>query len=151
MTPVKPGSVIGHTARYLADKIRAKKAAQEKRKADRVSEPGNDQSQRTAKKVNRGADAVDPQQIEDLTGKALQTWTEQMQAGTDNIYRKLYGQHWEEGKKYELEKLSKKQSDYKRQQAELTAARAQHLSSWEKSRAAVSDNGIYKDDYDPRY
>ena len=152
MAAVKPGSAIGHTARYLADRIRAKKAAKEKRKAEGLPEIEADESRRAAKKLCNGtAQEVDPQQIEDLKIKALQTWTHQMQAGTDNIYKQLYGQHWEEGKKYELEKLGRIQADHERQQIKQEAASTQRMSSWEKSHAAVADSDIYKDDYDPRY
>jgi len=150
MAPVKPGSAIGHTARYLADKIRAKRAAQLKRKAEGLLEGEEEQSYPVAKKIQKATGDVDPQQIEDLKVKALQKWTEQMQAGT-NIYKKLYGRHWEEGKKYELEKLAKKQADHRIQQMEFEAARAQHMSNWEKAHTAVTDSGVYRDDYDARY
>ena len=152
MAPVKPGSAIGHTARYLADRIRAKKAAKEKRKAGGMPEIEDDESRPAAKKIyNAATEEVDPQEIEDLKIRAFQTWTNQMQAGTDDIYKTLYGQHWEEGKKYELEKLSEKQADHRRQQAKQEAAHGQRMSNWEKSHAAVADSGVYKDDYDPRY
>lgn len=151
MPPVKPGSAIGHTARYLADKIRARKASQEKRKAERLLDTEEDQLHHAAKRVRQGTEEVTPQQIEDLKVKALKVWTEQIPAGTDNIYKKLYGQDWEEGKKYELEKLAQKQAEHKRRQEEFEAAHADRLSSWEKAHHAVTDSGIYKDDYDPRY
>ena len=151
MAPVKPGSALGHTARYLADKIRAKKAAREKRKDQGLPESDEDEPRRAMKRIRRDADDVNPQQIEDLKVKGLQKWTEQMQAGTDNIYKSIYGEHWEEGKKYELEKLSQKQAEHQRQQADYEAAHTERVSIWKKSHAALTDPGIYKDDYDPRH
>ena len=151
MAPVKPGSAIGHTARYLADKIRAQKIVREKRKIQDSPEIEDDQSLPAAKRIYKNTEDVSPQLIEDLKIKTIKKWTEQMQASTDDIYKTLYGQHWEEGKKHELEKLCKKQADHKRYEALLETARAQGMSSWEKAHAAVADNGIYKDDYDPRY
>ncbi|KAL6721153.1 hypothetical protein ACLMJK_000253 [Lecanora helva] len=151
MAPVKPGSAIGHTARYLADKIRTKKASQEKRKAQGLPENDGNQSQRASKKLfSTVTDEINSQQIEDLKIKALERWAEHMQTGTDNIYKKLYGQHWEEGKKYELEKLANKQADQQRHRAGREAAIAQGISTWEKSHVAVANTGVYKDDYEPR-
>ena len=144
---MKPGSAIGHTARYLADKVRARLAAKEKRKAEGLPEDEeHDQPQHIYKRVNRADSGVSLQQIEDLKIKALRTWNEQMQTGTDMIYKRLYGQHWEEGKKYELEKLARKQAEHQQQLADREAGRLLRL-----TRTAVSANKVYKDDYDPRY
>lgn len=148
---MKPGCAIGHTARYLADKLRAKNAAREKRKAEGLPEEEEDQPDRGAKSVKLGVDDVTRQQIEELKVKALTKWNEQLQASTDDIYKKLYGQHWEEGKKYELEKLARKQADHRKREAELENARNQRKSSWQKARAAITDSGVYRDDLDPRY
>ena len=151
MPPVKQGSTIGHTARYLADKIRARRAAREKRKAEGLPEVEEDRSEPTTKRIKNETEKVDPQQLDDLTVKALQTWTAQMQAGTDNIYKKLYGNHWEEGKKYELEKLAAKQAETQREQAEREAAKPPAMSYWQKAHAEWAYPKVYKDDYDPRY
>lgn len=151
LPPVKPGSAIGHTARYLADKLRTKKALREKRKADGLPEEEVDQPSHAVKKVNYGLDEVTQQQIEELKIKTIWKWNEQLKASTDNIYKTLYGQHWEEGKEYELEKLAEKQADHRKREAELEKARGQSISAWEKAHAAVTDTGVYKDDYDPRY
>lgn len=152
LPPAKPMSAIQHTARYLGDKARAKKARREKRKADGLPEEEEDQPPlRATKKFNLSTDEGMAQQIEDLKVRALEKWNEQMQAGNDRIYQRIYGEHWEVGKVIELEKLAKKQADYQKEQAELEASRSERLSEWEKSRRSVTDSGIYKDDYDPRY
>ena len=149
LPPVKPKSAISHTAKYLADKIRAKKAKREKRKAEGLPEEEEGQPERPAKWVKEDSDSDFQGLIKDLTVKALWNWNDQLQAGTDIIYKSLYGEHWEEGKKIELEKLAKLQADEKKRHAEL--AQRQRLNEWEEARASVTDSHIYKDDWDPRF
>lgn len=149
LPPSKPRSAVGHTARYLANKIRAKKAAQEKRKAEDLPEDEEERAQRAIKKAKQGVDGDLEQQIKDLTVKAIWKWNGQMQADTDKIYESLYGELWEEGKKYELEKLAKAQTNERQRQAEL--AQKKKKSDWEEARDACRDSGIYKDDLDPRF
>ena len=149
LPPVKPKSAISHTAKYLADKIRARKATAEKRKAEGLPEEEEGQPERPTKWAKEDLDGDVQSQIKELTVKALWKWNDQLQAGTDTIYKSLYGEHWEEGKKIELEKLAKLQADEKKRHAEL--AQRQRLSDWEEARASVTDSGIYKDDWDPRF
>ena len=149
LPPVKPKSAISHTAKYLADKIRARKATGEKRKAEGLPEKEEGQPERPAKWAKEDPDGGFQSQIKELTVKALWKWNDQLQAGTDKIYKSLYGEHWEEGKKIELEKSAKLQADEKNSHAEL--AQRQRLNDWEEARASVTDSGIYKDDWDPRF
>ena len=150
LSPVKPKSAIAHTARYLADKIRAKRAVREKRKVESLPAEDCEQPQPAAKKAKQeGGDALQDQ-IEGLTVKAIWKWNDQMQRSTDNNYKSLYGVHWEEGKKIELEKLAKLQADERQRQADLKE-KEDRRSDWEKCYAAVTDPKIYKDDWDPRY
>lgn len=150
LPPTKPHSAIGHTAKYLAEKIRTKRALKEKRKAEGLPEEEDEQQQLLVKKAKNGIDGNLQQQINDLTVKALWKWNEQMQEGTDNIYQSLYGQHWEEGKKFEMEKLAKVQGDEKKCQAEL-AKTNKYKSNWDAAKASCSGTGVYKDDWDPRF
>ena len=150
LPPTNLHSAIGHTAKYLAEKIRRKRAWKEKRKAEGLPEHEEEQSQLSFKKAKNDVGGDLQQQINDLTVKALWKWNEQMQEGTDNIYQSLYGQHWEEGKKYEMEKLAKAQADEKKRQAEL--AKTQRKSNcWDAAKASCSGTGVYKDDWDPRF
>lgn len=151
LPPTKPHSTIGHTARYLAEKIRRRKALMEKRKAEGVAEEEDSEPpQPLMKKARYGGDGDLQQQINDLTVEALWRWNEQMQEGTDRIYQSLYGEHWEEGKKYELEKLAKAQADERKRQAE--AAKTKRESDfWDAAKASCADTGVYKDDWDPRF
>ena len=151
LPPTKPHSAIGHTARYLAEKIRRRKALTEKRKAEGLAEEEDDrQPQPLMKKARHGVDGDVQQQINDLTVEALWRWNEQMQEGTDRIYQSLYGEHWEEGKKYEMEKLAKVQADERKRQAEVAKAKGES-NSWDAAKASCSDTGVYKDDWDPRF
>lgn len=150
LPPTKPHSAIGHTAKYLAEKIRTKRALKEKRKAEGLPEEEDEQQQLLVKKAKNGIDGNLQQQINDLTMKALWKWNEQMQEGTDNIYQSLYGQHWEEGKKFEMEKLAKVQADEKKCQAEL-AKTNKYKSNWDAAKASCSGTGVYKDDWDARF
>lgn len=150
LPPTKPHSAVGHTAKYLAEKIRRRKALTEKRKAEGVAEGEERPPQSLAKKARRGVDGDLQGQINDLTVKALWQWNEQMQEGTDRIYQSLYGEHWKEGKKYEMEKLAKVQADERKRQAEIAKTRRQS-NCWEAAKASCSDTGVYKDDLDPRF
>lgn len=127
-----------------------RKALKEKRKAEGLREEEEEQPQSLVKKVKHDVDGSLQQQINNLTVKALWQWNEQMQESTDKIYQTLYGEHWEEGKKYEMEKLARVQADEKRRQADLAKTK-RNSSSWEAAKASWSGTGVYKDDWDPRF
>ena len=128
-----------------------KKALQEKRKAEGLPEEEIGQPQLLMKKAKHGVGDGDlRRQINDLAVKALWKWNEQMQEGTDKIYHSLYGQHWEEGKSYEMEKLAKVQADEKKRQAELAKTKRKS-SSWDAAKVSCSGTEVYKDDWDPRF
>lgn len=127
-----------------------KKALKEKRRAEGLPEEEDEQPQLLVKRAKQGVNWDLQQQINDLTVKALWQWNEQMQSGTDKIYQSLYGQHWEEGKKYEVEKLAEVQTDEKRRQAELAKSN-KRKSNWDAAKASCSGAGVYKDDWDPRF
>ena len=150
LPPAKPHSAIGHTAKYLAEKIRRRKALTEKRKAEGLAEGEEMQPQIVVKKARYGVDGDLQQQIDELTVKALWRWNEQMQEGTDRIYQSLYGEHWEEGKKHEMEKLAQVQADERRRQAEV-AKMKRESGAWDAAKASCRDLGVYKDDWDPRF
>ncbi|KAK4697112.1 chromatin structure-remodeling complex subunit RSC1/2, partial [Lecanoromycetidae sp. Uapishka_2] len=149
MPPLKPKSALQHSARYLADRIRAKKVRREERIAAGLTAEEDEQSQPATKKPKQSHDDYPQQPIGNLINKALNVWNDQMQAGTDKIYQSLYGEHWEEGKKYELEKLARSQAEHRKRQAAL--AQQKRKSSWHLSKDSITDSGIYKDDLDPRY
>ena len=127
-----------------------RKALKEKRKAEGLPEEEEEQPQLLAKKAKYGVDGNLQQQINELTVKAVWKWNEQMQEGTDKIYQSLYGQHWEAGKKYEMEELAKVQADEKKRQAELAKTKCKR-NCWDAAKASCSGTGVYKDDWDPRF
>jgi chromatin structure-remodeling complex subunit RSC1/2 len=151
MPPFKPKSRLQHSARYLADKIRAKKARREQGIADGLPAEDDEQPQPAAKKAKQSQDGNSQPHVGDMIVKALSVWNDQMQAGTDRIYQSLYGEHWETGKIIELEKLARMQAQHKTEQAELEQKRKERKSSWQISKDSVTDSGVYKDDWDPRY
>ena len=150
LPPVKAHSAIGHTAKYLAEKIRRRKALTEKRKAEGLAEGEEGPPQPAVKKARYGVDGDLQQQIDELTVKALWRWNEQMEEGTDRIYQSLYGEHWEEGKRYEMERLAQVQADERRRQAEVARMKREG-EAWDAAKASCRDTGVYKDDWDPRF
>jgi len=149
MPPVKPKSALQHSARYMADKIRARRDVREKRIAEGL--PAEEDEQPTTKKAKQSDDGNLQERTDDVIVKALSVWNDQMQASTDRIYQSLYGEHWEEGKRYELEKLARLQADHQKKRAVLARKQKERKSSLRMSKGSITDNGIYKDDYDPRY
>lgn len=151
MPPVKSHSALRHSARYLADKIRARKAREKERIAAGLSTVVDEQSTIPTKKLKQSHHTHVQPPIGDMLNKALNIWNDQMQAGTDRIYQTIYGEHWEEGKKYELEKLARSQAEHQKIQAELAKRQRERKSIWQQSKDSVTDSGVYKDDLDPRY
>ncbi|KAL9131917.1 MAG: hypothetical protein Q9217_000277 [Psora testacea] len=148
---VKPGSAVGHTAKYLAAKLRAQLAAKEKRKAGPLPEEDDTSQERqlATKKLKRDHFNLDlAEQIKATRDEAFRLWIQQMQAGTDRIYQDLYGEHWEEGKKHESELLAAKQAEAREFHKELQQSRQQRD---EATKVSLVPTGVYKDDWDPRY
>ncbi|KAL9102278.1 MAG: hypothetical protein Q9163_002547 [Psora crenata] len=148
---VKPGSAVGHTARYLAARLRARIDARQKRKAAGLSDSdeASEGRQVAVKKLRR--EEFDPNlgvQIRSTIDEALGLWIHQMQAGTDRLYQDLYGQQWEEGKKYEAELLKASQTKARELQEGLEQSRQQRE---ESRKVSLLPTGVYKDDWDPRY
>lgn len=133
----------------MADKIRARRDVREKRIAEGL--PAEEDEQPTTKKAKQSDDGNLQERTDDVIVKALSVWNDQMQASTDRIYQSLYGEHWEEGKRYELEKLARLQADHQKKRAVLARKQKERKSSLRMSKGSITDNGIYKDDYDPRY
>lgn len=133
----------------MADKIRARRDVREKRIAEGL--PAEEDEQPTTKKAKQSDDGNLQERTDDVIVKALSVWNDQMQASTDRIYQSLYGENWEEGKRYELEKLARLQADHHKKRAVLARKQKERKSSLRMSKGSITDNGIYKDDYDPRY
>ena len=146
LPPTQPGSAIGHTARYLAEKIRRKKALEEKRKADGL--PIHEEEPMKKKPKHGVADASLTTQIGEMRDKALRLLIAQMDQSTVAIYKDIYGDNWEEGMKHEQAKLAADQQQHKLKQLELEeGARTRK----EKETVSLTGNGVYLDDFNPRY
>lgn len=145
LPPVNEGSAVGHTAKYLANKLRRTLALKEQGQAAGL--PENEQAPLT-KKLKTTSSAPSQQEIEALRDKGLRLLIDQMNHGTENIYRDVYGDHWEEGMKYEQEKLMLAQEEARALRAELEASERKRK---EQDRVSLRRTGVYLDDYDPRY
>lgn len=146
LPPTKPGAALGHTARYLAKKLRRKVALKEKRKAEGLPENGEE----SVKKKPRHGDA-DPlliAQVGEMRDKAIEIWVKQMERSTEKIYQDIYGDQWEEGMKYEQEKLAGEQRERRLKQAQWEESARKRK---EKEKVSLTGTGVYLDDFDPRY
>ena len=147
---VKPGSAVGHTAKYLAAKLRAQIAAKEKRKAAGLPEEDDALDERHVSNKKVKQEEVNPdlaEQIRSTRDEALKLWIGQMQAGTDRIYQDVYGEHWEEGKRYEGELLQAKQAETRKFHDDLEQSQRQRD---EARKVSLVPTSVYKDDWDPR-
>ena len=146
LPPAKPGSAIGHTARYLAKKLRLQIARKEKRKAEGLLEIEEDSGN---KKPRLGA--TDPSVLaraEQMRDRALNIWMARIQQGTVALYKDIYGDMWEQGMEYEHEKLVAEQQDRKLRNIEWQESKRRRE---EKEKVALNGTGLYLDDFDPRY
>lgn len=145
LPPTKPGSAIGHTARYLAEKLRRKIALKEKRRAEGLP----DEEEPAAKRPKLAiSDPAFQAQVGEMRDRALRILIDQMEQGTKATYQSIYGDKWEEGMKYEQEKLAERQREHQLKQAQLAESARKRK---EKEQVSMTDSGVYLDDFDPRY
>ena len=170
LPPIKAGSAIAHSAKYLAAKLRDKIAAKEKRKANGEMEIENGTtaeeedlsktSQHPPKRVkthhtdadadedDMAAAAALEKKINKTRLEAMQLWVQQMQNSTDRLYMDIYGEHWQEGKKYQEEKLAANQS---KERARLKELEQSMEARQKRNTVDLVGSQVFKDDYDPRY
>lgn len=139
LPPTKEGSALGHTARYLAEKLRRKMALKEKRKAQGLPE---DFEEPKPKKIKSTVDEDLAGQIHEMRDRALQLLIDQMQQGTEALYKSLYGPEWEEGARLESARTKQRQDEARRKQPALAV---------ESEVVSPTGTGVYLDDFDPRY
>lgn len=102
LPPLNEGSAVGHTAKYLANKLRRKIALKEERKAAGLPE---DLEEPITKKPKLVTPPPSQEEIEALRDKGIIVLVDQINQGTEQIYKDIYGDQWEDGLKYEQEKL----------------------------------------------
>ncbi|KAL9000599.1 MAG: hypothetical protein Q9169_000892 [Polycauliona sp. 2 TL-2023] len=144
LPPTKEGSAMGHTARYLAERLRQKIAMKEKRAADGLPD-GFEEPE--PKKTKPGFDEHLTMQIQTLRNEALQVMIDQMQDGTETIYRNVYGSQQEQGAEFEKARTAKHQAEAR----ERLAATADLMRKKESETVCMTGTGVYLDDLDPRY
>ena len=86
--------------------------------------------------------------VEDLQNRALKILIQQLDQETDRIYKNIYGEQWEEGKKIEQAKLAEAQAD---QQALNKMLEVSEKVRKEDEKIPINSNGPFLDDTNPRY
>ena len=99
---------LGHSLRYLADKARNKEELEKKRK-DRAEQLEIEASEKMKRMKVDGEDKKE--WILEQKVKALSTWGEQMEKGTDELYKQMYGENWQEMRTLHLQKLALEQEE----------------------------------------
>lgn len=98
---------LGHSLRYLADKARSKEADQKKRKAREIEleKEADEKVKRT--KSNRGtAITAEPKSL----ANSMENYALEMDKGTDEIYKQLYGENWQEIREQDRNNLAVEQA-----------------------------------------
>ncbi|PQE28092.1 RSC complex subunit protein [Rutstroemia sp. NJR-2017a WRK4] len=84
---------LGHSLKYLAERVRRKEELEKKRKA-RAAELEAEAEERT-KRIKADAEATKRFLLEAQV-KTVEAWCEKMNKGTEELYRQLYGDNWKE-------------------------------------------------------
>lgn len=142
---VGEGTVTGHTAHYLANKLRQQMALKEKRQAAGV--PANEE-QPVSKKAKVVQEEPSQQRVEEMRDKGLKMLIGQIEEGTAAIYKSVYGQGWEAGMTHEQQQLKVRQALEAKRKADLVASEKKRK---DRERVDTRGTGVYLDDYDPRY
>jgi chromatin structure-remodeling complex subunit RSC1/2 len=107
---------LGHSLHYLADKARHEKEDEKKRKARAV------QLETAAKERLKRMKADDEGKkhwIFDQKVNALKTWSEDMDKGTDGLYKRLHGDNWKQMRELDQYRLAIQQEEAFNKQKEL--------------------------------
>jgi len=145
LPPYKKGAAIGHSAKYMAEKIRRAEALSEKRKREGVLELEED-AQR--KKAKHEKDEVLTTEVADLTTKAINLLEKQITNSTKATYRQLYGDEWEAALETDVERLGNIQAATK---ARMIAIDEHEKRMKERKIIPLKRSGVFLDDLDPRY
>jgi chromatin structure-remodeling complex subunit RSC1/2 len=114
---------LGHSLRYLADKARRKEEDEKKRKI-RLVELEEEATQRL--KRRKATQETTQQRGFRQNLEAMLEWSEQMDKGTDELYKKMHGDNWRQAREEDLVKLAVKQEEAYKQQ--------KHAEEFQKSR-----------------
>ena len=73
---------------------------------------------------------------------------EQMNKGTEDIYKGIYGIEWEKGMREEQGRLRKRQGEERARREDLERSRRERA---ERERVDMYGSGVFLDDWNPRY
>lgn len=152
LPPAKRGTPIGHTAAYLAAKIRRRLGLKQGQLPDvaSLSESSQEPALKKLKHSHHTETSTFTEQVTQTRNKALEIMIAQLDQGTEAIYKDLYGEHWATGMKHEKEKLAVAQRERQQQNTDLEEA-ARKRKEKEREMVALRGTGFYHDDIDPRY
>ncbi|KAG0647295.1 chromatin remodeling [Hyphodiscus hymeniophilus] len=104
---------LGHSLRYLVDKARGKEELERKRTA-RAAQLESETSEKM--KRLKADDEKKSAWIIQEKMKGMHSWAEQMEQGTDDMYRQMYGENWKEIRALHLQKLALEQGEVSEKQ-----------------------------------
>ena len=127
-------------------------ALREKRKAEGLPED-YEEPEPPKKKVAASAVVDDDVenfagQIKEMRDKALRVLIDQMQEGTEAIYKDIYGAEWEEGARVEAARTARRQAEAREKEKALAESERRRK---EREIVSFTGTGVYLDDFDPRY
>lgn len=132
--------------RYLAAKAKRDETIKEKRKRERDA---LDEQQSVTKKAKREEEGALAGQVRDLTGKSLHLLVKDMQEGTEDLYRAMLGEKWEDGMKADMKRLESVQAEESRRMSEIEENKRKM--SQRQMVSLKGGPGVYLDDVDARY
>ncbi len=139
------GQSLQHSERYLAARARLSKERTLKRQRE---EEASSEREETQKKMKTEEDVKLAQQIEESRAKAFSVWVEETIVGTNELYKKTFGEQWERAKKIDELAIVKGQEEEQQ--------RTQEREKWRREKEArekvsLKPPMVYLDDIDPRY
>ena len=129
----------------MAEKIRRTEALKAKRKREEVMRL-DEEAER--KRVRREEDDTFREKVKDLTAKAVDVLQSQMEDGTEQVLKRIYGKNWEAGKELEKERLGKEQNEWRKR---MSMAEDEVRKIREREMIPLKKGGVFLDDFDPRF
>jgi chromatin structure-remodeling complex subunit RSC1/2 len=139
------GKQLQHSARYLAARARRSKERDLKRQRE---EEANAEREEARKKMKKEEDLKLAQQVEESTAKAFSIWVEETIAGTNELYKKMFGEQWENAKKLDEQATAKTQEQ---QQQRIKEREKWEREKEEREKVSLKPPMVYLDDIDPRF
>ena len=145
LAPVKQGEAIGHSVRYLAEKLRRAEAIKEKRKREENTEMAEDARKKRTKQEEDSSLAAGIQALKD---RAVNVLERQMTEATEQVWKELYGTKWIQGRELEIRKLEESQVKWRLNMDEVEEGKRKVR---ERETIFLKRGGVFLDDIDVRY